>query len=416
MLLNSLRVGAFLGLRQLRHASKWTNGLIVFVMTLTFLNLVVVTGILVGLIEGASAAYRDQYSADVLVSSLPEKTEIQNTQHVVQSINSLPYVDNYTQRYLVSGKIEADYQTRTNLADLPDAVQVPVVGINPVQENSVTGLSRFVIDGRYLLPGEEDGIVMGNFLLKRFSPDIPAVFPTLENADLGDKVRLTVGDIEKELTIVGVLKSKIEAVSLRAYVSDSLLQKITNRNDFNVNEIAIDIDPSVKPEKAVKDLLAQGTGNEALVQTWRETQGQFFADISNTFGMLGNVIGSISLVVASITIFIVIFINAITRKKYIGILKGIGIAPEAIVFSYILQSVAYALIGSIIGVTLLYTVLVPYVAANPIDFPFSDGILVAPVNGTILRIGLLMLSTLVAGYLPAKLIIRKNTLDAILGR
>ena len=36
------------------------------------------------------------------------------------------------------------------------------------------------------------------------------------------------------------------------------------------------------------------------------------------------------LVVASITIFIVIFINAITRRKFIGILQGIGISGEAI--------------------------------------------------------------------------------------
>lgn len=385
-------------------------------MTLTFINLVVVTGILTGLIEGASAAYRNQYSADILISSLPEKTDIQNTQHILQAINGLPYVENYSKRYLVAGTIEADYQTRTRLSDLPDAVQVPIVGIDPIYEDRTTHLSERLVAGRYLQPGEEDSIVMGNFLLKHYAPDIPAVFPTLENAVLGDTVRLVVGNIQKELTIVGVLESKVEAVSLRAYVNDSLLQKITNRNDFNVNEIAININDSVTPERAVKDLLMQGTGKEALVQTWRETQGQFFADISDTFTTLGNVLGSISLVVASITIFIVIFINAITRKKYIGILKGIGITQQSIIISYIIQSIAYAAIGSIIGVILLYALMVPYVSANPIDFPFSDGILVAPLNGTLLRIGLLLTSTLIAGYVPAKLIIRQNTLDAILGR
>ena len=54
--------------------------------------------------------------------------------------------------------------------------------------------------------------------------------------------------------------------------------------------------------------------------------------------------------------------------------------------------------------------------AHPIDFPFSDGILVAPISGTIFRISLLMITTIIAGFIPARLVVRKNTLDSILGR
>jgi ABC-type antimicrobial peptide transport system permease subunit len=60
--------------------------------------------------------------------------------------------------------------------------------------------------------------------------------------------------------------------------------------------------------------------------------------------------------------------------------------------------------------------LVPYFNQNPIDFPFSDGILVAPLDQTLFRVGLLVISTLIAGFIPAWMIIRKNTLDSILGR
>jgi ABC-type lipoprotein release transport system permease subunit len=121
-------------------------------------------------------------------------------------------------------------------------------------------------------------------------------------------------------------------------------------------------------------------------------------------------------VVASITIFIVIFINAITRRKFIGILKGIGISGEAIEISYIIQSCFYALSGSGIGLTLLYVILIPFINAHPIDFPFSDGILVAPCLETMVRVGLLIFTTIVAGYVPARMIVQRNTLDSILGR
>ena len=132
--------------------------------------------------------------------------------------------------------------------------------------------------------------------------------------------------------------------------------------------------------------------------------------------MLGAGFSSIGLVVASITIFIVIFINALTRRKYIGIMKGIGITGKAIEISYIFQSIFYAFCGSAIGLILVYAFLVPFFQAHPIDFPFSDGILVAPLDETILRIGLLVFSTIIAGYIPARMIVRKNTLDSILGR
>lgn len=39
-ILQTIRVGMFLGIRQLRRANIWTTALIVFIMMLTFLNMV----------------------------------------------------------------------------------------------------------------------------------------------------------------------------------------------------------------------------------------------------------------------------------------------------------------------------------------------------------------------------------------
>jgi ABC-type antimicrobial peptide transport system permease subunit len=132
--------------------------------------------------------------------------------------------------------------------------------------------------------------------------------------------------------------------------------------------------------------------------------------------MLGTGIGLIGLLVASITIFIVIFINAVTRRKFIGILKGIGVSSLSIEISYVLQSMFYAFFGTTIGLLIVYLMLVPYFAANPVDFPFADGIIVAPAGETVFRALLLFVTTVIAGYVPARMIINKNTLDSILGR
>ena len=91
-------------------------------------------------------------------------------------------------------------------------------------------------------------------------------------------------------------------------------------------------------------------------------------------------------------------------------------SSQAIQISYLIQSLFYAISGSVIGTALLYGVLVPLVARNPINFPFSDGILVAEPVGTLTRVIILLIVTLIAGFIPARMIVRKNTLDSILGR
>ncbi len=57
--MRALRLGLLLGFRQIQRASLWTTLLIIFVMMFTFLNLIAVSGILVGLIVGSERAVRE---------------------------------------------------------------------------------------------------------------------------------------------------------------------------------------------------------------------------------------------------------------------------------------------------------------------------------------------------------------------
>lgn len=410
------RVGFFLALRQIRRSSIWTTGLIIFIMSLTFLNLVVVSGILVGLIEGSSIAYRAQYSADVLISTLDSKSTIEKTPEIVRALSTTPGVEDFVVRYIQGVTLEANYRSRARTNEKPDEVGVSLVGINPTQENRVTGLADRVITGSYLSDADEGKILIGNYLLDQYAVGGDRGFGSLSNVDAGSKVRIKFGDSIQEVTVKGVVSSKVSAVSIRAFMNQPDLIKFVGRTDRNADEIAIRLKPGWTPQQVQASLVAQGFGEYAKIQTWKETQGQFFDQIATTFGLLGNAIGSISLVVASITVFIVIFINAITRKRYIGILKGIGIQGMAIEISYVLQSLFFAFVGTCIGLVVLYGFLQPFIDRNPINFPFSDGILVAPWSGTMVRVALLMGATCIAGYIPARLVIRKNTLDSILGR
>ena len=412
----NIRVGFYLALRQLRRASRWTTGLIVFVMLLTFLNLVVVTGILVGLIEGINESYRTQYTGDVILSALSTKEYIEDTPSVVAFIKTLPHVSLLTERYQTGGTIEANYLTRTSNTEKPNATRAQIIGIDPVAEDAFTELATHVIEGEYLAEGDYDHILIGNYLLAQYAfGELPGLTP-LKNVSPGTKVRLTINGATREVIAKGFVKTKIDALAMSIFMPAAELRTLMGRADQNVMQIAIRLVPGSDPDAFKKLLLDSGIGEKAKVQTFTDSIPNGVADIKKTFAMLGNGFSSIGLVVAAITIFIVIFINAITRRKFIGILKGIGISGEAIEISYIFQSLFYAITGSAVGLVVLYGFLVPGLVAHPINFPFSDGILVAPAFDTGVRILLLVLTTVIAGYLPSGMFVRNNTLDSILGR
>src|SRR3989344_2160881 len=414
LLLNA-RIGFFLAIRHSRRASLWTTGLIVFVMVLTFLNLVVVSGILVGLIQGSIDQVRTEFTGDIIISAPDDKKYIENSPNLISLVGGMPEVRAISPRYSAGATLEANYKTRKE-TDKPDTAGAQVFGIDPARENAVTGLAALLGDGAYLSPDDYDQIIIGQFLLSQYVPVDDPNFAALDNVTVGSKIRITVGKVTREVTVKGIIKSKTDALTRNVFMVDSQFRSMIGRNDGNVAQIAVLLADGMDAVAGREKLELYGASAFAKLQTFEEALPKFLEDIVNTFNMLGSAFSSIGLVVASITIFIVIFINAITRRKYIGIMKGIGIDGGAIQFSYAFQSIFYAVVGSAIGLLVVYGFLVPFIAAHPIDFPFSDGILVAPWGETMFRIALLVFSTVVAGFIPARMIVRKNTLDSILGR
>ncbi|MBI2409778.1 ABC transporter permease [Candidatus Kaiserbacteria bacterium] len=415
--LTNIRVGWFLAVRQIRRASLWTTSLIVFVMLLTFLNLVIVTGILVGIVQGITDQFRLLETGDVYLSALATEDYIGNSQEILSLVRSLPEAEKIAYRTIAGGTLEANYQNRTDFSEKPNSTSASITGIEPVAENKFSGLAKYVAEGEYLSPGDYDAVLLGSQFVDRYSfGEMPTLTP-LKNVYPGTKIRLTVNGSTRIVTVKGILVTTANSpLALKVFMLERELAQLAGRTDQNVDEIAIKLAPGADAEAFRDLLLRSGLGEDAKVQSFLDAIPNGIAEITNTFAAIGNAIGSVGLAVAAITIFIVIFINALTRRKFIGILKGIGISGEAIEFSYVCQSLFYAIIGSGIGFAILYGFLVPYISAHPISLPISNAILVAPVPDTLIRIAILTLTTIIAGYLPARMIVRKNTLDSILGR
>lgn len=414
--MRALRIGLLLGFRQIQRASTWTTLLIIFVMTLTFLNLVGVSGVLVGLIVGSERAFREQAIGDIMLSPRDAEKSILDTQSIVRELETYPDIQSFSVRYKGSATVEANYKERRDLSAERDVVRARITGIDTEEENETTNLEKRVVEGSYLDPNEEGYILVGSLTLDRYASGFGDAFDSLREVQVGDTVRLSTEEVSKEFIVKGVVKSKVEDVSMGMFIPEKEFRRIFGRLDRNADQVAIRVAPGVDESTLKARMVASGMDTKADIKTFNEGVPKFLTDIKNTFAVLGTFIGSIGLIVASITIFIIIFINALSRRRHIGILKGIGIDRRAIEIAYVLQAAFYALMGSALGALITYGVLIPYFDANPIKFPFSDGILVADPETTFYKFMTLFIITLIAGFFPAWLIARQNTLNAILGR
>lgn len=416
--MKSLRIGLLLGFRQIQRANFWTTSLIIFVMMLTFLNLIAVSGILVGLIAGSERAVQEKSLGDIIITPLNNEEEILQTENIRRILETIPEVKSYSIRYQQGVQITANYKTRRDFSIEPNVIGAQAVGIDPVAEDAVTALSENIVEGEYLNPNESGYILIGALNLDRYTAGFADITGSLENVYPGDSVRVSVNGASREFTVKGIVNAKAGGVASFVYLPEIELRRLSNSVSRDADEIAIRLKDK-KPETAdlVKSILVnQEIDSFARVRTFQEALPKFITDIKQTFNILGTFIGAVGIIVASITIFIIIFINALSRRQQIGILKGIGIDKKAIEIAYVLQSAFYALTGSLLGVIVTYGFLVGYFDANPIDFPFSDGILLAEPIGTLYRFVILFIITLFAGFIPAWIIVKQNTLNSILGR
>lgn len=407
-----IKVGFFLAAKEIKHTNSLTTGLLIFVMTLTFLNLLVVNGVLLGFVEGASNLNRKYYSADILVTNLPEKPYIEESTKIQELIKSFYGVESLSARYIAPAQLETQ-SVETNENAPTEIFNTIIVGIDPEKENNVSQLSETIVEGSYLQPDDTSQILVGANVLKKYSPiDSPAHKP-LKNAGVGSQLLLYTNGRTKEVTVKGVVKSKVAELDQRIYASDQELQTMLTRSDFNVNEIAIKIKKNSSPETVIEALSDFGVDRITVISTWQNAEPKLLNDIRQIFTVLGNIIGTTSLIAAAITNFIVIFINAIARRSSIGILKSIGIKEASIEIAYVIQSVFYAFTGIILSIVIVYGILKPYLETHPIDFPMSNGVLFVSATDTVTRALLLLLVSLIAGYIPAKIVSSQNIISAM---
>ena len=150
------------------------------------------------------------------------------------------------------------------------------------------------------------------------------------------------------------------------------------------------------------------------IRTFKEYGGAYRSIIS-TFEIIGGLIGGTGLIVAAIAMVIIIYINVLSKKRQIGILRAIGIPHSTVLRSYLIQALTYACMGIVLGWLITRLMLQPYFIMNPIDLPLGflslnieSGRIIASAAG-------LTAASLLAGLIPAWTVMRESIIKTLWG-
>lgn len=404
-----VKTAFFIAFKTITKGHKSTVALVVFLLSLAFFNLMFVSGFLTGFSEGVMQSMIDTSTAHIAVMPQEEPTRkdfIPDQRSVRAQIETIPGVIATTSHYQMGGSFAYDKEKDGKF----EYVSAPIIGVNQEEEKDVLFVREKMVDGEFPDDLKEDEIVLGANLAGGYGTKQTA---DLGGAVVGDKVRVLYSNgVTRDYTIRGIFKITMGSVSGTAFVSAKEAEAVLSTYD-NASEILVRVDTS----RGTLDEYMRRIG-EIVPSLELEKYTDRLATVGilvAAFDIISFIVTVISVIVAAITLFVMIYVNAISKRRQIGILKAIGIKESIIELSYVIQALFYTAFGIVIGLAIVFLAVVPLLEVRPIPMPYGNAALFYTSFGILINIASLIVAGILAGFVPAKIVARENVLKSIWG-
>jgi putative ABC transport system permease protein len=404
-----IKTAVFIAYKAITKSHKSTVALIIFILSLSFFNLMFVSGILSGFSDGIIRSMIDTTTAHIIVMPQEEPTRkdfILDQSSVRAQIRTIPGVVAAVRHYKLGSSVAYDKEKNGKFK----YVSAPVISVTQSEEKEVLTVYKNIVSGEFPDDLKNDEIVMGANLTGGFGTKQTS---DLGGAIVGDEVQMTYSNgITRTYTIKGIYKLTMGGSGNTVFISTKEAESVLSTYN-NASEIMVKVD------------LTKNTLDEYVNQIGAMTPNLKIEDYTNrlstvgiiidAFNIISVIISIISIIVVAITIFVMIYVNAVSKRRQIGILKAIGIKESIIELSYIIQSLFYAILGVIAGLIIIFWLAVPFLTVRPIPMPFGNASLVYTSLGIFINITSLIIAGIFAGFIPAKIVARENILKSIWG-
>jgi putative ABC transport system permease protein len=410
---NDFQAALFLTYKYITRGNKGTSVLTVLVATLAFLQINLISGIFSGALGLIYEQTKNNYVGNIVVQ--PGKDQWGNKEEYIKQvtelkrrINAIPGIIGCSSRYTIGAVIE--YHPDKTGKDIR-TVSWPVKSIDPEDEKRISGLHNNMLAGQYLDESDRDQIVMGREISGGYGASLEV--QSLKGVNIGDEVTIFYHNgTTRKYTIKGIYATAFPLADMNAFVTQKEMESVLGMRD-RASEIIIRTDDAYSEAYYIQELRKAGVELQDI-RPWQDFIGLVLG-LAQTFDIIKRIVLFIGLVVAGVTIFIVIFIATISRKKQIGIMKAIGMKEGIIVASYVMLSLFYAVIGIGIGLAVLEFVATPYFIAHPLDFPVGKTSLLIVRSEVATSIISMLIVSIIAGFIPSWRVSRENIIKAIWG-
>jgi len=303
----------------------------------------------------------------------------------------------------VPGALTPSVQSKAVLRFAGRNLTVSIIGIDPRTEADVSNLATHMRVGTLnSLYRESNAILLGDRLATKIGARINSNL-TLASAE----------GVTMNATVVGTFHTGFRATDeTTGYVLLKTAQILEKQTGI-VNEIRVRTRDPMQA-RLIGERIGEQTRYKSI--SWQEAQEDLLSAITLRNVLMYTIVGAILLVASFGTYNI---ISTITHEKTrdIAILKSLGFRDRSIRAVFIIEALVIGLAGSALGWALGY-LLTRGLASLEFKTPFSDynhlPVLYSPKH-YLLATAVALVSSLVAGYFPARAAARLNPVDIIRG-
>ncbi|MBT4209795.1 ABC transporter permease [Candidatus Parcubacteria bacterium] len=405
----NIKASFFLARTTILRGNKGTLIMTILIMTLAYVNLIFISSVFGGIVEAINEQSIKNLYSNIVIAPADDEVYIEN-KYAMDSIDTIPGIVASSAHYINNTLISYDANNDGN--DVQRGKWI-VKSVDVEDEIRVTQISDSMIEGEYLDSNDRDKIVIGKEIAGGHGGDLD--YLSLGGVYVGDEIDIKFSNgIRRTYTIKGIFSTKNSQADQMAFVTTKEMESVLGVYNL-ASEVIVKIndDELGQEEKYIKQIRQTGLVDEDI-KTWKQLTG-FTSSASKSFTMISIILGAIGTVVAGVTIFIIIFVSIVNKRKQIGILKAIGMKESTIILSFVMQAIFYAVIGIIFGVSIILFLIRPFFINNPLDFPV--GWVSLKITFNIIRISniSLVIAALIGGFIPAFRGTKESILDTIWG-
>jgi putative ABC transport system permease protein len=287
------------------------------------------------------------------------------------------------------------------------------VGVDPAPEAATTDPGELIVSGRYLAPGDPDGVVLGTGLAAALGVKAGGAITLM--ATTPDGSLNAVDAVVRGLADVRIKELNDRYVSAGIGLVSRLLQ-----SPETVSKLVVFLKPGADETVAARRLAQElsTAGYSVAVRNWREL-AVFYEQVKLLYIGIFGFVGAVLVVIVILSAAIVMTMAVAERTREIGTIRALGTRPAGVLWLFLAEGIGIAVVGCVAGAVLALVIRAVLNASGIILPPPPGATHGMPINVRVYPLAYLaglaaMAATMaIASYFPARRAARLSIVDAL---